>query len=80
MPIAFADGGGALEVLPPDGHVVTDEADLGRILDGLCEDSAPLDPVARRARAQWATERFPISRTADAYLALYRASLARAQA
>ena len=26
LPIAFADGGGALEVLPPDGRIVVDDA------------------------------------------------------
>jgi glycosyltransferase involved in cell wall biosynthesis len=80
LPAVFADGGGALEVLPPDGRIAVDEAHLARILDELCENPASRSPTARRARAQWAAERFPIGRTADAYLALYLASLARAQA
>jgi glycosyltransferase involved in cell wall biosynthesis len=77
LPVVFADGGGALEVLPPDGRVVADESDLAQVLDTLVHDRQALTPSARRSRAAWAVERFPIHRTADAYLALYRASVAR---
>jgi glycosyltransferase involved in cell wall biosynthesis len=75
LPIAFADGGGALEVLPPDGRVVENESDLTRVLDEVVDNPAMQDPTARRSRAEWAVERFPIRRTADAYLALYRSAL-----
>jgi glycosyltransferase involved in cell wall biosynthesis len=79
LPIVFADGGGALEVLPPDGRIVTNEPHLARVLDELCEDPAPRSPTARRARARWAAEQFPIRHTAGAYLALYRAAVTRSR-
>ena len=80
LPIAFADGGGALEVLPPDGRVVETESDLARVLDEVVDNRALQDPTARRSRAEWAVERFPIRRTSDAYLALYRSALQRRRA
>jgi glycosyltransferase involved in cell wall biosynthesis len=75
LPVVFADGGGALEVLPPDGRVVADESDLAQVLNTLVHDRQALTPSARRSRAAWAVERFPIHRTADAYLALYRSAI-----
>jgi glycosyltransferase involved in cell wall biosynthesis len=70
LPIAFADGGGVLEVLPPDGIVVENVDDLARVLDGLIGSHAISDD-ARRRRAEWARRRFPISATANRYLELY---------
>jgi glycosyltransferase involved in cell wall biosynthesis len=70
LPIVFSDGGGALEVLPPDGLVVGDESDLARTLDDLV-GSPLLGEEARRWRARWARERFPISATEAAYRRLY---------
>jgi glycosyltransferase involved in cell wall biosynthesis len=75
LPIAFADGGGALEALPPDGLIATDEADLAKLLDGLVGHPAPLRQEARRARAQWVADRFPIDRAASSYLEVYRAAM-----
>jgi glycosyltransferase involved in cell wall biosynthesis len=75
LPIAFADGGGALEVLPPDGRVVRDARELASVLEDLA-GSAELAAQARRARAVWARETFPIERTAEGYQAAYRAVLA----
>ncbi|MEK6327872.1 MAG: glycosyltransferase family 4 protein [Actinomycetota bacterium] len=80
LPIVFADGGGALEVLPPDGRVVADESELAGVLDELVNDPTVRSDAARRARAQWAVERFPIDRTAAAYLTLYRSALERHRA
>ena len=77
LPVVFADGGGALEVLPDDGRVVTDESELAGVLDELAGNATALGEAARRARAQWALERFPIDRTAAGYLALYRSVLER---
>lgn len=77
LPVVFADGGGALEVLPPDGRVVADESELAGVLAELADDAAVRDEEARQARAQWAAERFPIGRTAAAYLTLYRSALDR---
>lgn len=75
LPIAFADGGGALEVLPPDGIVVANVDDLARVLDGLV-GSAKTGDDARRARSLWLGETFTIARTARGYDALYRLALA----
>jgi glycosyltransferase involved in cell wall biosynthesis len=77
LPVVFADGGGALEVLPPDGRVVVDVSHLASVLDELAAHPAARDKSARQARAQWAAERFPIGRTAAAYRALYRSALDR---
>lgn len=75
LPITFADGGGALEVLPPDGRVVKDVDHLARTLQELV-GSAELSPEARRARAEWAVETFPIDNTARGYDAVYRTAAA----
>jgi glycosyltransferase involved in cell wall biosynthesis len=80
LPVVFADGGGALEILPPDGRVVADESELAGVLDELANDATVRGDAARRARARWAVERFPIGRTAAAYLTLYRSALERRRA
>jgi glycosyltransferase involved in cell wall biosynthesis len=77
LPIVFADGGGALEVIPPDGRVVRTPSELARTLDELAEDSAMRSAIARRSRAEWAVKSFPLSRCATEYRRLYGAALAR---
>jgi glycosyltransferase involved in cell wall biosynthesis len=74
LPIAFADGGGALEVVPPDGIVVSSVDELASVLSAI-PASPRLGLEARRERARWARERFSIANTADAYLDLYRAAI-----
>lgn len=76
LPIVFADGGGALEVLPPDGVVVEDVGGLASALYSL-RGSQRLCPEARNEREAWARETFPIRKTALAYLELYRSALER---
>lgn len=75
LPVVFSDGGGALEVIPPDGFVVDGVAALAALLDNLAHSTA-LAPEARQRRAAWVRERFPISRTAGRYAELYRAVVA----
>lgn len=75
LPIAFADGGGALEVLPPDGIVVRDVEELSAALDSLV-GSSRTGEAARIARAGWLRDTFPIARTARGYDALYKQALA----
>ena len=70
LPIAFADGGGALEAMSPHGLVVHDVAELAALFDKL-PGSAALEEAARRARARVVRERFAIDRTAEAYLEVY---------
>ena len=70
LPIAFADGGGALEAMSPNGLVVQDVAELAALFDKL-PGSAALEEAARRARARVVRERFAIDRTAEAYLEIY---------
>jgi glycosyltransferase involved in cell wall biosynthesis len=70
LPIVFSDAGGALEAIPPDGAVVDDVAELATLLDDLTLSPA-LAPEARRTRAVWVRDRFPISRTAERYAELY---------
>jgi glycosyltransferase involved in cell wall biosynthesis len=77
LPIVFADAGGALEILPPDGIVVRNTEELARVLDGLVGSDALTDE-ARARRAAWVRERFPISMTASRYLELYRSALTEA--
>jgi glycosyltransferase involved in cell wall biosynthesis len=72
VPIVFKDGGGALEVLPPDGIVVEDVAGLTSALEEL-KGSPTLTAGARRRRAAWARENFGMDKTAQGYLELYRA-------
>jgi glycosyltransferase involved in cell wall biosynthesis len=76
LPIVFADAGGALEILPPDGVVVADERELAAALAKLPE-SPWLGPDARRARSEWAHETFPIGTTARLYREAYDEVLAR---
>ena len=72
--IVFADGGGALEVIPPDGIVVRDVEELASTFERLHESPA-ISSEARLARATWAQETFPISRTHEKYHELYRLAL-----
>jgi glycosyltransferase involved in cell wall biosynthesis len=76
LPIVFADGGGALEVIPPDGRVVATPSELARTLDALSDDNATRSASARRSRAEWAVQSFPLSRCATEYRKLYGAALA----
>jgi hypothetical protein len=39
--------------------------------------SPALEPEARRARAAWVRERFPISRTAERYVELYETAVGK---
>jgi glycosyltransferase involved in cell wall biosynthesis len=78
LPLVFADGGGALEALPPDGLVVADEDDLAATLDGLL-DSPTLSSDARRHRAAWVRKHFSISTTARKYRELYQLAARRAR-
>jgi glycosyltransferase involved in cell wall biosynthesis len=75
LPIVFSDGGGVLETLPPDGIVVEDVEGLAAVLDELF-GSPLLSGDARRARARWAAETFPIAKTSEKYLSLYESALA----
>lgn len=74
LPVVFADGGGALEVLPPDGRVAESPAALAAIFKELLGSPA-LSPSARRERAEWASSHFSIERCAREYLDLYRSVL-----
>ena len=71
LPVVLADGGGALEVLPGDGVVAGDVADLASRLDALI-DSPLLVEAARAERARWVRAAFSVERTADRYLDVYR--------
>jgi glycosyltransferase involved in cell wall biosynthesis len=73
LPVAFSDGGGALECMPPDGRVVRDVDELAALFSELKQSDA-LSPAAREARSSWANEHFPIAKTAVRYLDLYRSS------
>ena len=79
LPIAFADGGGALEVIPPDAIVIEDEHGLADALARLVNSDA-LSGDARRDRAAWARRQFSISRCANRYADLYRAAIRRRSA
>jgi glycosyltransferase involved in cell wall biosynthesis len=74
LPIVFSDAGGALEILPPDGAVVDNVAELSALLDDLILSTA-LASGARRARSSWVRDRFPISRTAERYAELYESAV-----
>jgi glycosyltransferase involved in cell wall biosynthesis len=74
LPVAFADGGGALECISPDGRVVENVDELAGLFRAIGETEA-LSLEARRARSEWAREQFPISKTAAAYGELYRSAL-----
>lgn len=77
LPIVFADSGGAREILPPDGMVVRDEAELASTLAMLPGD-ARLGAGARKARAAWARETFAIGRAVERFATLYADVLRRA--
>jgi glycosyltransferase involved in cell wall biosynthesis len=72
--VAFADGGGVLETVGPDGRVVNDVGELADVLSDLAGSEA-LSAAARRARSDWASAEFGIGRTAARYGELYRAAL-----
>jgi L-malate glycosyltransferase len=74
LPVVFSDGGGALEVVPPDARIVSGVEELAGELERLRASHA-LSDSARRTRASWAREAFPIERTARCYLGLYRRAL-----
>jgi len=76
LPVVFADGGGALEVVPPDAVVVSGVQELAGVLDNLV-GSAALNTRARAERAAWARDHFPISRTARAYQSIYEVAIER---
>ena len=77
LPVVFADGGGALEALPPDGLVVETAAELGEALDDLLE-SQSTSAEARHRRRDWVEEHFPIGVTMNRYAELYE-SISREQ-
>jgi glycosyltransferase involved in cell wall biosynthesis len=76
LPIAFADGGGALEALPPDGLVVNSEDELAATFDRLL-DTPVLSSEARQRRAAWVQKHFSISATARSYRELYESAARR---
>jgi glycosyltransferase involved in cell wall biosynthesis len=76
LPVVFADAGGALEALPPDGVVVKDEDELASALDSLI-DAPALSAESRRRRAAWVREQFSIAATASSFQRLYESVLSR---
>jgi glycosyltransferase involved in cell wall biosynthesis len=70
LPIVFADGGGAVEVLPPDGVVVDSVEALADALATL-RGGQSLCAEARARRAAWARETYDIRHTVDGYRRLY---------
>jgi glycosyltransferase involved in cell wall biosynthesis len=76
LPIVFSDGGGVLEVLPPDGLVVDSVEALMEALEGLSESPA-LNIEARRQRAVWMRGHFSISAAARKYRDLYEEAVTR---
>jgi glycosyltransferase involved in cell wall biosynthesis len=74
LPVAFSDGGGALECISPDGRVVESVEELAGMFRQIGGTEA-LSLGARRARSAWARSQFPISKTAAAYGELYRSAL-----
>jgi glycosyltransferase involved in cell wall biosynthesis len=74
LPIVFADGGGAVEVLPPDGIVVTNAKELSEWF-GRLGQSPLLSLDSRKQRAAWVRATFPIERTAEEYATLYESCL-----
>jgi len=71
LPIVFSDGGGALEVLPPDGIIVNSVSELAVALKAL-KDSPAVMHEARARRAAWARQTFNIEKVAGRYIELYR--------
>jgi glycosyltransferase involved in cell wall biosynthesis len=74
LPVAFSDGGGALECISPDGRVVESVEELAGLFEQI-GGTAALSREARRTRSAWARSQFPIAKTADAYDELYRSAL-----
>ncbi len=74
LPIVFADGGGAVEVLPPDGVIVDGVQELADALVALCGSPA-LGAPARALRAEWARERYDIASTVAGYRRIYDRAL-----
>jgi glycosyltransferase involved in cell wall biosynthesis len=73
--VAFADGGGVLETVGPDGHVVQSVRELSETLRDL-SGSSTLSQKARLARSAWTREKFAINSTAVRYLDLYKTASA----
>ena len=71
LPVVFRDGGGAIEALPPDGVVVADPQECATALSTLAASGA-LSWEARRDRARWVRERFPVARMAEDFERIYR--------
>jgi glycosyltransferase involved in cell wall biosynthesis len=78
LPIAFSDGGGVLECMPPDGCVVRGVDELAATLEKVTKSEA-LSPAAREARSSWVRQEFPIANTAAGYLKLYRSVVEKTQ-
>ena len=74
LPAVFADGGGLLEVVPPDALIVKDPGELASALAALPGSPALAHP-ARAKRAKWVAERFSIAHTERSYRELYRSAL-----
>jgi len=74
LPIVFSDGGGAVEVLPPDGLVVDSVEALGEAL-AMLVGTPSLRAEARARRAAWTRETFDIRKTVDGYRGLYERAL-----
>jgi glycosyltransferase involved in cell wall biosynthesis len=73
LTIAFADGGGVLETVGPDGRIVQSIDELADVLKDI-DRSKALSLAARRARSSWTQLEFPISKTAARYVELYRSA------
>jgi glycosyltransferase involved in cell wall biosynthesis len=71
LTVAFADGGGALEIVAPDGRVVHSIRELADFLGGL-EGSEALSMPARQERSSWTRREFSISETAKRYVDIYK--------
>jgi len=78
LTVAFADGGGVLETVGPDGQVVRTVDELAGVLSDL-EGSELLSSAARQARSSWARREFAIGKTAARYAELYRAASEQAK-
>jgi glycosyltransferase involved in cell wall biosynthesis len=73
LTVAFADGGGVLETVGPDGRVVHSVEELSDVLNDL-EPSAAFSLAARQARSAWAREEFGIHKAVTRYVELYRSA------
>jgi glycosyltransferase involved in cell wall biosynthesis len=74
LPVVFADGGGAVEVLPSDGIVVRSTEELSEWF-GRLGHSPLLSNESRKTRAAWVRENFRIERTAQRYADLYQSCI-----